>query len=316
MNLLRMVIPTPFPVGPINIYLLREDPLTLIDTGPKTDEALAALREQLRDARLILSDIRRVILTHTHEDHCGLAATIQRESGARVHVHEWEFHNISEHRQHRANRELLQRTGAPDEQLELMVRRYERVHSFAEAVGDVATYRDNDEFLFESGSIRVIHTPGHTPGSSCLFRESSRLLLAGDTILKTITPNPVLSPDPRDPSRRFPSLASYLDSVSRIRQMAPTLIRTAHGEDVSDFEEHYQRLVRHTEKRSERVIGLVPPDGITAWEMSQILFPNVSEINRFLAASEAIAHLDRAASRGRLRCERVGEIDRYLPAGH
>lgn len=312
MRIEKLTIPTPFPVGPINIYLAAEDPVTLIDTGPKTDEALAALRDQLRRIGFTIADIRRIVLTHTHEDHCGLAGIVHRESGAPVYVHEWEYQNISQHRQTRVNRDLLRRTGVPAGELEAMAGRYELIHAYADAVPDVEAYRDCHEFVFASGSLRVIHTPGHTPGSCCLLRESTRLLLSGDTVLKNITPNPVLNPDPIDPSRRFPSLGEYLVSLARIRDLAPTIIRTSHGGDVTDYEELFHRLVRHTQERQSRVIGLVPKHGTNAWEMSRLLFPNVNNINRFLAVSESVAHLDLAVAEGKLKIEKGESFDSYF----
>src|SRR4029453_5322081 len=136
-----------------------------------------------------------------------------------------------------------------------------------ESVEDVEPFRDDHEFIFASGSLRVVHTPGHTPGSCCLLRESNRLLLSGDTVLKTITPNPVLNPDPIDPERRFPSLGEYLVSLARIRTLAPPLIKTPHRDAVTDYEAYFNRLVRHVRERQARVMSLVPPTGITAWEM-------------------------------------------------
>jgi len=308
----KLVIPTPFPVGPINIYLIPDDPITLIDTGPKTEEAITALREQLRNLGFIFKDIRRIILTHTHEDHCGLAGVLQRESGARVHVHEWESVNISPQRGTRVNAGLLKRSGVPDEVIEKMASHYRKIQTYADAVEDVAAYRDEDEFVFAGGSLQVIHTPGHTPGSSCLLRASNRLLLTGDTILKTITPNPVLNPDPIDPQRRFPSLSEYLVALARIRSLAPTLLKTSHGDDVTDYEEHFHRQVRHIDRRQAKVIALIPNQGITAWELSLLLFPKVENINRFLAVSEAVAHLDLALADGKLEMAKRDEVEFYL----
>lgn len=309
MRIEKLVIPTPFPVGPINIYLIMEEPLTLVDTGPKTDEALLALRNQMHKLGVSAKDLKRIILTHTHEDHCGLAGTLQRESGARAFVHEWEFQNISVHRQTRVNRDLLRRAGVPLEELERMAGRYELIHHYADAVEDVAAYRDEEEFVFATGSLRVIHTPGHTPGSCCLLREANRLLLAGDTVLKSITPNPVLNPDPIDPHRRFPSLGEYLVSLARIRQLAPTLIRTSHGDDVIDYEEHFHRSIRHIHDRQTKVISLIPKQGASAWEISRQLFPKVDSINRFLATSEAIAHLDLAVADEKLKMEKRDGVE-------
>jgi glyoxylase-like metal-dependent hydrolase (beta-lactamase superfamily II) len=312
MRIEQLTIPTPFPVGPINIYLVMDDPLTLIDTGPKTPEALAALREQLRALGFKLTDIQRIILTHTHEDHCGLAGTLQQESGARVYVHEWEFNNISEHRSTRVNRGLLTRAGVPDEDVEALAARYELIHTYADAVKDVEAYRDEQEFVFASGALRVVHTPGHTPGSCCLLRESNRLLIAGDTVLKNITPNPMLNADPLDPRRRFPALSEYLVSLARIRALAPTLIHTAHGPDVTDFEEYFFSLTRHIQERQTKIINLVPSTGITAHQMAQQFFPNVQNIHRFLAVSETVAHLDCAVADGKLRLERGAACDLYF----
>ncbi len=309
MRIEKLIIPTPFPVGPINIYLVMDEPLTLIDTGPKTPEALDALRSQLRALGVQLKDIRNVILTHTHEDHCGLAATIQHESNAEVFVHEWEQANLTDRNFTRVNRGLLKQAGVPDEALTQIVERYALVHNFADVVERVASYRDQAEFTFASGTLRVVHTPGHTPGSCCLLRESNRLLIAGDTILKNITPNPVLNADPLDPTRRFASLGEYMVSLARVRELAPTLIYTSHGGDVTDYDEYFFRLIKHIEERQQKVIKLISKEGTTAWQMAQQMFPHVKDIHRFLAVSETVAHLDWGVMEGRLRRETRDDID-------
>lgn len=312
MRIVTISVPTPFYIGPVNCYLIAEDPLTLIDTGPKTKEAAIALREGLRQAGFRVADLRRIVLTHTHEDHCGLASWLQQQCGAPVYVHEWEQENLTDHGRLRADRGLLKSAGVPEEQLEQMVGHYAQVKSFADAVENVVTYRDEHEFEFARGSWRVVHTPGHTPGSSCLLREATRTLLAGDTVLKHITPNPVLNPDPRNSSRRFPALKNYLASLEKLRALAPTLIHTSHGDVVTDFEEYLARLRRHTYERQNKVLELVSQTGITAHELADLLFPKVKDITRFLAVSEAAAHLDLADAEGKLRMEHRDGVDVFF----
>ena len=80
-------IPLPLPhIGSVNAWLLKGDPLTLVDTGPRDERALEALEAGLRREGVRLDDIELVLGTHHHLDHLGLAATIQRRAGARIAV--------------------------------------------------------------------------------------------------------------------------------------------------------------------------------------------------------------------------------------
>ena len=89
-DLYQLIIPTPFPVGPVNVYVARDpegDGLTLVDCGPRTPEARAALDAGLAALGHSVHDVRRIVVTHAHADHYGLAANIAAESGAQVLTH-------------------------------------------------------------------------------------------------------------------------------------------------------------------------------------------------------------------------------------
>lgn len=306
MQIIPIVVPTPFYVGPVNCYLITDDPVTLIDTGPKTKEAVEALREGLRRARFRVSDIRRIVLTHAHEDHCGLARTLRDEAkDADVLVHGWETGHRIGRLEYEEHRQLLVRAGVSDEEISAMRRMYETLRTYADALEDnqYSEMKDDMELEFATGSLRVVHTPGHTPGSCSFLREADRTLIAGDCVLKRITPNPILSPDPVDPSRRFPSLAEYLVSLARIRSLSPTLVHGGHGDSINDYEELFNRYLRAIRERQIEVIRLVPKSGATAWDIARELFPGTDDVHRFLAVSESVAHLDLAHSEGKLEVE-------------
>jgi len=318
MKIIPIRIPTPFYVGDVNVYLIREDPVTLIDVGPKTEEAAKALREGLASHGVNFSDVRRILLTHAHEDHCGLAKRVRDEAkDAEVMLHSWETGNLVGRLAQDEHRQLMLRSGVPPRVFEELRALYDEIGLLTDSLAEseLTPLRDEMELEFESGTLQVLHTPGHTPGSCSFVRTADRTLICGDCVLKRITPNPVLSPDPSDPSKRFRSLAEYLVSLARIRSFSPTLVYGGHGESVTDFEEIFHRYVRAIDERQRKVVSMVPTGGVTAFQIAQELFAASfdADVHRFLAISESIAHLDYAHGEHKIDMEIKEGVEYYRP---
>ncbi len=316
MKIIPLSIPTPFYIGNVNIFLIKEEPLTLIDVGPKTKEAAEALRERLLENGIHFSDVRRIVLTHAHEDHCGLAKTVREAAkNAEIFIHKWETGHLFGRLASVEHQNLMTRAGVSLEIFREMQELYKDISLLTDALdkNDFSELSDEMELEFAVGTLKVLHTPGHTPGSCSFFREANRTLIAGDCVLKRITPNPVISPDPSDPRKRFKSLAEYLVSLARIRTLSPTLVYGGHGEPIFDFEEIFHRYVRSIDDRQRKVIDFVSKNGATAFDIAQKLFPDAigKNIHRFLALSETIAHLDYAETEQKIAVELKEGVEFY-----
>ena len=299
-------IPTPFPVGPVNAYLLEGEPLTLVDAGPLTEEASSALARGLDNLGYTLADIDQLVITHAHHDHFGLARQVVERSGAialsftenkeRLE----DFDNWWEQRMD-SLAELVVAQGAPREALTdiEIIRGFVR---YATSVPEVVPVEDHDDLQMGGSIWRAIHTPGHTHGHLCLYQPARQLLLSGDHLLKHVTPNPVLETPRLGMTERPRSLVDYQRSLRRIRELEVSKVLPGHGEPVDDHRPLVDAILTHHEERGQQIEQLIRERDSTAYELGLALFGgDLPGVELLLVMSEIIGHLDVLELKGKVR---------------
>jgi glyoxylase-like metal-dependent hydrolase (beta-lactamase superfamily II) len=297
-------VPTPFPVGPVNAYRLGGRRPALIDAGPRTPEAAAALLPRLRDAPV---DV--LVVTHEHVDHCGLARVLQRDHGVQLLVHEreaatlagWDREAEARERDYEAG---LLAAGVPEQPRERLRhggRKYDRL---ADPVRPDGTFRGGDRLLLGDTEWEVVDAPGHTPGSFLLTRGDATF--SGDTLLEHITPNAL---SVRESERD--ALVRYLDTLRRLREREWGLVHPGHGAPFSNATAVIERGLRHADGRRKRIDEELVRGPRTVYELVLRLFPDLPPNQLFLAVSEVRGHLELLVSEGALHRGRRGDADEY-----
>jgi len=316
----RLELPTPFAVGPVNVYLAfgPEGP-TLIDTGPRTTQTHQALVSGLASLGLRPEEIRRVVVTHAHVDHYGLAGLLVRQAGAEVWTHPENEPTLSDDPAARARRdafygEVLARSGVPARDRERIAAIYKGFRHLAEPVG-VTRYLEEGQSVHLGGEVwQVLHMPGHSGGLICLWEPGRRVLLSSDHLLPDITSNPLLEPPPREGEPRRRSLRDYLASLQRTLELAPVLALPGHGAPIEDPAALIRERFRFHEERQKDIMACLRQGARTVYDLCQALFPSLSLLDTFLAVSEVVGHLDLLEEKGLVRWEKDGEIWRVEPA--
>lgn len=313
-------LPTPFPVGPVTVYLADApgEPLTLIDTGPRTPEAWAALEAGLTRLGHTPADLDRIVLSHAHVDHFGLAADLVTTSGAQVLSHPWNTTALGEYEVDRAHRTafygaLLREAAVPAEILSAVGRATRGVNRFSHPVNVDLPIEEGHCLRMAGRDWHVVHTPGHATGLVCLYEPSSRTLLSSDHLLADISSNPVVEPPPPGQSERLRSLVLYRASLQRVAAMQVDQALPSHGPVIHDVPGLvHQRLAFH-EQRIRQVLDALHGGARTTWEVTEALFPNRSPLDTFLAVSEVIGHLDLLEVEGKIAGEKADGIMLWRP---
>lgn len=301
----RLPLPTPFPVGSVNAYLLAGEPLTLVDPGPAYGPAWRALVDGLGRLGYKVGDVRRVFVTHHHIDHFGAAAGVTAASGAQVLAHRlavpW-LESLNSEWVRRAD--FLQaefvRLGAPPEAARGLEEGLGRLGRFARPVRVTVSLEEGMETVLGGIAWRVLHTPGHSSDCACLYDPSGSRLLAGDYLLPDISSNALLEPPPQPGQPRPRSLIAYLDSLRRGGELGPAWVFPGHGPVFGNCRELIERRFAHYRDRQAEIAGLLARGPMTAYAMCRALFPGLSLEWLFLGLSEVVGQLDLLAASGRL----------------
>ena len=301
-------IPVPFPNNPmrytIAYLLLGDGESVLVDPGWDSDSGWEALLAGLACAGISAADITGIVATHFHPDHLGMVERLRTASNAWVAV------GVGERLPDRladdvddfvaADRSQYSAWGVPAGRLEEVSFNAGSWMSMASGTLPGLLLRDGEQLPVAGLRVRVLSTPGHTPGHICLVDEKNNLILTGDHVLPRITPHVSLEAlGMADP------LASYLASLDVMSVGADMEVLPAHEYRFRGLPSRLAQLREHSLRRSAEVIEvLAAKDPRSVWDVARELswsrgFESLRGFTLRLALAETASHLVYLQARGR-----------------
>jgi glyoxylase-like metal-dependent hydrolase (beta-lactamase superfamily II) len=316
----RLRIPTPFAVGRVNCYLLEDQPLTLVDTGPNSGKALDELERQLSALGHSLEDLELVVLTHQHIDHLGLVEIIAARSGAEVAAIDVVVPFVENfgddiELDDRFAADLMLRHGIPEDVV-IALRSVSRSFRAWGAKAEVSRPLHDGELLrFRDRALEVQHRPGHSPSDTVFWDAEREILLCADHLIAHISSNPLIS-RPLDGSAERPrALMTYIESLRRTRELPAKILLPGHGDPITDHRTLIDDRFDHHERRAEKIFSLISERPRTCYEIAQELWGNVAVTQAFLTLSEVLGHVDLLEEEGRVQEVEDGEVVRFEAVG-
>ncbi|HJR46225.1 MAG TPA: MBL fold metallo-hydrolase [Actinomycetota bacterium] len=316
-GIFRLVLPLPFPgLDRVNAFLLQgRDGYTLVDCGiylPDAardhgwDDVLAALAGCEVDP----ASIDRVVVTHPHIDHYGMAGRTLRETGADLCMHPSASEDLELYRDPHAIverlREMFIEHGVEEDELAELTQ-YEDWRPFVSEVVDAShPIEDGEVLTIGARDWEVVYTPGHARSHICLWSAADRILISGDHLLPTITPHIDFKRGVDDDP-----LGDFLDSLDKVERLDPQMVLPGHGGPFDEGAERARVVARHHDRRLGSILQVIRHRPASADTITDELFgDSLLNFEHRLALGEALAHLAYLHKRGEI--ERVDDGDKIL----
>jgi glyoxylase-like metal-dependent hydrolase (beta-lactamase superfamily II) len=301
-------------LGSVNVWLLEGDPLTLVDTGPLSDEALNALEAELAAHGFAIEDVELLLLTHHHLDHTGLASTIKERSGTRVAAlaatAAWgvRYHELAT-AERVFTEELLAAHGVSEQLIADSEPFWEHIiRGSADYETDVEL-AEGDEIVAGGRTLRVVHRPGHSTTDTLFVDDAAEEAFVGDHLLAKITSGAETTQSDLPAGGRRRALYDYLTGLRLTAAMGLRTSFSGHGPVITDAASLIDERFAFHRARLDRIEAIVDDGARTAFEIARRLWSDeVAETQTVLALWEVLGHLDILVARGVLH--------EHVEAGH
>jgi len=303
----RLVLPLPFPgLDRVNAYLITGGAdTTLVDCGiyypdEEDDHGWADVEAAFAACGVAVADVDRLLVTHSHIDHYGMAATFVERAECELWMHETIDEDLRAYRDSEGTRErlreLFREHGVETEDLDELVK-FEDWRGFVSGFIEPAVrVRGGETIDVGPRTWEFVHTPGHARSHVCLWSASDGLLISGDHLLPTITPHI----DYRRGAEDDP-LGDFLASLAVIEKLDPSLVLPGHGRPFEEGAERARIVERHHDRRLGAILQVVRHEPHTADEITDEIFGTaLLNFERRLALGEALAHIRYLAQRGEI----------------
>lgn len=312
--------PLPFALNHVNLWLLRgDDGWTIVDTGIAGSRGRAQW-EHVFSTGLDGVPVERLVVTHYHPDHAGLADWIVRRFDVPLHMTQAEWLMARLLHQDRTSdlaaafERFYRNAGLTGAELTSML---ERGNAYPRGVPAVpAAYhriRHGDQMRIGGRDWRVIGGGGHSPEHAALYCPELELLISGDQVLPRISPN--VSVWPLEPEAD--PLSDFLNGLDRLRGLPErTLVLPSHGLPFHGLESRLDALAAHHAERLEETVGHCAARPRSGAEIMHLLFPRALDTHQTsFALGEALAHLHHLVRLRRMTVETAGDGIHRFRAG-
>jgi len=308
----RIEVPTPFAVGRVNVYLIDDEPLTLVDTGPNSATSFDELTNGLAALGHVLEDIELVIVTHQHIDHLGLVSIVSQRSGADVAALDVAVPYVQNYSKEAQKddefaRAVMLRNGMPEDVVSALSAVSQAFRAWGSSAEVTRVLHDGEELRFRDRTLQVHHRPGHSPTDTIFHDAERRMLIAADHLLGHISSNPLITRPIDGSTERPQALVTYLRSLEATREMDVDLVLPGHGDAVTDHRTLIDERFALHRRRAEKIHRLVAEEPRTAYEIAQAMWGNIAVTQAYLTLSEVLGHIDVLKNEGRVREVEAGD---------
>ncbi len=302
----KIELPTHFPVGPVNVYVLMNDKdRILVDCGPKLDVTKKALISGLEELKLSVDDITAVVLTHGHVDHVGLSSLFQSHH-VPVYAHRdvasWlDPNSDGENYRQAFFEQFYPKMGVPKCDMERALKEF----LFYRKCND----RSVVDFELVPGErfapmpmFEILHVPGHAQAAIALWCKETGQLVVGDQLLPHISSNAVIEPVPGARSgaeaTRTKSLIQYRNNLKSLADLPIQTVYPGHGQIFTEAHELILfRLKEQDERKNEFFTRLQETGPVSPYELALSYFPTHQD-ETSLILSETLGYLDWLVAEG------------------
>lgn len=304
----RIELPTMFGMKTVNAYLFKTPVPTLIDCGENSDESWSALNEQLEQQGISVADIERIIITHAHVDHIGMAQRIVDASSCKVWVtplvYPWAI-QLDKMKELRVG--MIERTFSAfiqgDEAFQNMWEAVRSLFSSTDrfwlpiAEESIVQFELEDHLELGGRQWEIIHVPGHCANQTCFYDRANRELISADMILN-ITPTPVIEYDTNRADHRSRGLSELLESYDKIAALAIETVYPGHYNEMGDPTQIIQFQKNRIDQRVSQTLGFIQEGTTQFSKLLGRLYPNRISMP---AANMLIGYLDLLEDQGKIK---------------
>lgn len=297
------LLKVPYPYGmSVNSYIIRgKRGLTIIDPGFDRVET----RNLWKKAMMEFGEkIERVIITHTHPDHIGLAPWFQDTFFAPIYVSQ---HSKSEiDRGYRRSLEKLKRLW--EEYVPISWPNPKWAEGFPENFQPDGLFSEKRLLYIGDREYMAIWTPGHASDQFCFYNPDEEIMFVSDHVIQETSP--IVSywnGEEEDP------LADYMDSLEKISQFRVNLALPGHGSIIMRFSERVEEIKKRHDLRLEQILKLIDAEGKTVLDIVDEIYDIKNMRSLFspiLATLTRLLHLEKL---GLIRGETIGKNKKFFP---